>query len=267
MFTARITQARYDNKFFYLQSGAMAAVAKPKAQVYSGPSVRTPSSLCTVCEEENPIYGRVYCSALFDNPSAPGGLSQLPLQLNDEVDYEVVNGNIFLQSIRRLGAGGLPPPPAARASGIGPLLPPVGPVHGTYCELTEIGFINIAQWIIDRNGQIAHEGDDPAGWADMCSNYPQALYAFCIDEKIKYIGKTISTLRSRFSGYRNPGKTTATNRRCNTEISKALQVGKIVRILVLPNRTPLMWGRFPINVAAGLEDALIDDLQPDWNAT
>ena len=266
MYTARITPARFNFKFMYLQSGAMAQVSQPKAKVYSGPTVKSPSSLCTVCEEANPSYGRVLCPALFDNPSTPGGLPQLPLQLNDEVDYEVVEGNIYLQSIRRLGAGGQPPPPVVRSPASGLSLPPVGPGQGACRELIEIGFMNIARWIYDQNGQIAHEGDDPAHWADVCGNYPQALYAFCIDEQIKYIGKTISTLRSRFSGYRNPGKTTATNHRCNTEISKALQVGKTVRILVLPNRTPLMWGRFPINVAAGLEDALIDALQPDWNA-
>jgi hypothetical protein len=34
----------------------------------------------------------------------------------------------------------------------------------------------------------------------------------------------------------------------------------------MPNRTPLKWDRFEINIAAGLEDALIDEFQPDWNA-
>jgi hypothetical protein len=101
MFTSRITKSRYKNKFFYLQAGAMASVNRPKARVYSGPTNTAPSSLCTVCEEDNPVYGRVLSPELFSNAAGPGILPALPLQLGDIVEYDVRNGDIYLIAIRR----------------------------------------------------------------------------------------------------------------------------------------------------------------------
>jgi hypothetical protein len=223
-----------------------------------------PAGVYLVCEEANPVYGRVYCPELFASNIAAttGALAQLPLQLGDEVRYDVVGGDIVLQQVVRVCG--------AAAAVVGGAVLPVQPIQKETTpscqELLDIGFEDAASWDLDKSGAILHRGDDPGIWGKMIADYPQALYAFCVDGEVKYIGKTISTLKVRFQGYRAPGKTTVTNARCNGEIKKALAANLRVRILVLPNRLPFQWGRFRINMAAGLEDVLIDELQPDWNA-
>ncbi len=243
----------------------MALINRPKAKVFFGPDRHFPSADCTVHEERNPIYGRARCSALFSEPPQ-GAMHDFPLQLGDIVKYCVVDGDIFINLIIRKV---LPPEDLTPATGgintpqsDGSVLPKASKEH-----LMSIGFEEAASWMLDHNDKIYHKGDDHATWENLISVYPQALYAFCIDHEVKYIGKTMSTLKSRFRGYRAPGNTTSTNQRCNEEIKSAIiHRKKTVRILVLPNKVPLRWGNYAINIAAGLEDVLIDELQPDWNA-
>jgi hypothetical protein len=104
MFIARITQARFQFKFLYLQSGAMRSVARPNVKVLAGPMAPNPAGVSLVCEEANPVYGRVYCPELFASNIAAttGALAQLPLQLGDEVRYDVVGGDIVLQQVVRV---------------------------------------------------------------------------------------------------------------------------------------------------------------------
>lgn len=92
-----------------------------------------------------------------------------------------------------------------------------------------------------------------------------ALYAFTSDGVVLYIGKTALSLEQRFAGYRLPGSTQSTNKKCHNEIRKLLSAGKKVQILALGGLTPLRWGEFELNIAAGLEDSLISELLPPWN--
>jgi len=81
------------------------------------------------------------------------------------------------------------------------------------------------------------------------------LYASCSGNKVLYIGRTAQTLSKRFLG----------DHVCHQAIRKLLAQGKKVRILVMPRRSPLSWESFPIDVAAGLEPALVKALAPPWN--
>lgn len=56
-----------------------------------------------------------------------------------------------------------------------------------------------------------------------------------------------------------------TNRKCHDEIRKLIKNGKIVRILVLPDQTHLHWGEFRISLATGMEDSIVERLQPRLN--
>ncbi len=91
------------------------------------------------------------------------------------------------------------------------------------------------------------------------------LYAFVVDGHLKYVGKTVLTLRKRMAGYRSPGPTQPTNRRNNGNIRDSLAQGKRVEIYALPDNGLLHYGGFHVNLAAGLEDSLIRDLKPPWN--
>jgi hypothetical protein len=92
-----------------------------------------------------------------------------------------------------------------------------------------------------------------------------ALYAFVSDGEVLYVGKTTQQLRRRLYGYQNPRTTQTTNVRGNKAIATALTEKKIIEVFVLPDNGLLKFGGFHLNLAAGLEDSLINDLRPIWN--
>ena len=140
---------------------------------------------------------------------------------------------------------------------------PVSPLSKVLV-LLKIGFEDVAQWEIRDRRKLIDVGDDDEVWAAL-KQPKNALYAFCSDDDVFYIGKTARSLEKRFTGYRDPGNTQATNRKCHDEIRKLIQNGRVVRILVLPDQTHLHWGDFRISLAAGMEDSLVERLQPRLN--
>lgn len=68
-------------------------------------------------------------------------------------------------------------------------------------------------------------------------------------------------------GYRNPGNTRMTNARCNNLIREYISRSKAIDIYALAPSSPLNYGAYKINLAAGLEDALINFLEPEWNGS
>lgn len=133
--------------------------------------------------------------------------------------------------------------------------------------LLTIGFRDIGRWTrAQRESSLDYVLDSPNAKADgTLLDARNSLYAFVIANEVKYIGKTAWTVRERFVGYRNPGSRQRTNMRNNHNIRDALASGGDVRILVF-NPTPLLrYSDFEINLAAGLEDALIEAFNPPWN--
>src|SRR5262249_15402464 len=96
------------------------------------------------------------------------------------------------------------------------------------------------------------------------ANARNLLYAFVVDDAVKYIGKTAQAFHSRMQGYRTPGTTQVTNIK-NNKLREALKSGHRVAIYVLPDNGLLHYGGFHVNLAAGLEDSLVRELQPPWN--
>ncbi len=96
---------------------------------------------------------------------------------------------------------------------------------------------------------------------------PNVLYAFVSEGLVLYIGKTVRSLKQRMYNYQNPGPSQLTSKRGNELIKGFLARGKSVDVYALPDNGLLRYGGFHVNLAAGLEDALIRDLKPKWNKT
>ena len=67
------------------------------------------------------------------------------------------------------------------------------------------------------------------------------------------------------TGYRNPGPTQSTNIENKHNIRQSLEQGKLVEVYVLPDNGLLHYGKFHVNLAAGLEDSVVLELNPPWN--
>ena len=93
------------------------------------------------------------------------------------------------------------------------------------------------------------------------------LYSFVSNNEPLYVGKTTQTLKRRMYGYKNPGKTQATNIRNNRNLKDILKSGETVDLFVLPDHGLLHFGKFHLNLAAGLEDNIVKLLAPKWNMT
>jgi len=95
------------------------------------------------------------------------------------------------------------------------------------------------------------------------------LYAFIVDGKLAYIGKTTQSLIKRMQGYRSPASTAerggSTNIKNNRNIITALSSGAAVNIYALHALPTQAHGEFSVNLSAGLEDSLINVLTPPWN--
>ncbi|PTM39379.1 GIY-YIG nuclease family protein [Bosea sp. 124] len=132
-------------------------------------------------------------------------------------------------------------------------------------NLTLIGFADVGAWLTSRQTIAVKLDGEKATVNDVLVDTPNALYAFVRGDVVQYIGKTTQSLRKRFAGYRNPGQGQRTNLRCNAKIREVLAAGDEVRILVFTPIPDLRYGDYDINLAAGLEDALIKAFDPPWN--
>lgn len=124
-------------------------------------------------------------------------------------------------------------------------------------RLLNIGFLSVGQWFLEKK-QLKYS---------LSSNHStkNVLYGFISNGDIKYIGKTIMPLSQRMYGYQNPGPSQTTNIRVNDAIRNLLEHDYPVEIFILADNGLLRYGDFKINLAAGLEDSLIFEINPEWN--
>jgi len=132
-------------------------------------------------------------------------------------------------------------------------------------NLLNLGFVDVGAWF--RNGDwLAYRLDGVNAEANaVLLDKPNALYAFALGSVVLYIGKTARSIRKRFTGYSRPGATQSTNIRCHGFIKQELSRGNEIRILVFAPIPDLRYAEFEINLAAGLEDSLIQKFNPPWN--
>ena len=130
-------------------------------------------------------------------------------------------------------------------------------------DLLALGFVLIGEWKLDV-GTIRIEYRDGITEKAIRHGSP-ALYAFSVNGKLKYIGKTTRTLRNRLYGYEHPGSGQETNLKCHKNILIEMAAGSVVKVYGFSPKIPLFYDRFKIDLSAGLEDALIKDMKPKWN--
>ncbi len=123
-------------------------------------------------------------------------------------------------------------------------------------RLLNLGFINVGHWTFTNNILKYH--------LNSHNRSNNILYCFISNGIIKYIGKTTMELTKRMYGYQNPGPSQTTNTRVNEKIKHLLQTNP-VDIFILVDNGLLKYGDFKINLAAGLEDTLIYQINPEWN--
>jgi hypothetical protein len=135
----------------------------------------------------------------------------------------------------------------------------------TIDSLYAIGFRSAARWIISGQS-LSYEFHEETR-LQLCPLFDvsNALYAFCRNDDVLYIGKTTQSLRRRMLGYCRPGQSQGTNLRCNSNIREMLADGQNISILVFTPLNQLQYAGFEINLAAGLEDSLIRRFNPPWN--
>ncbi len=125
-------------------------------------------------------------------------------------------------------------------------------------ELINIGFVKIGSWNYkDGNLQFSN---------DIGLNSQNALYSFAIGNTVKYVGKTTNSIEKRLSQYAKPHSTQRTNQRVKVSLISELTKGNSVEIYVfVRNEKVGDFGIFELNVSAGLEDSIINILNPEWN--
>ncbi len=125
-------------------------------------------------------------------------------------------------------------------------------------RLERIGFRRAGRWCREESGELRCEFADPP-------TLPNILYAFVSEGTVLYIGKSVGTLKRRLYGYAKPAPSQSTNIKGNQRILEALAANRQVDVFALPDNGLLHYGGFHINLAAGLEDSLIQELRPPWN--
>lgn len=129
-------------------------------------------------------------------------------------------------------------------------------------RLLAIGFKPAGKWSLVNN--VLRLTLEPAVMHEQ-----NVLYAFVVDGKLTYIGKTTQSLIKRMQGYRSPASTAerggSTNIKNNRNIVSALSSGATVEIYALHALPSQAHGEFSVNLSAGLEDSLINALTPPWN--
>ena len=126
-------------------------------------------------------------------------------------------------------------------------------IETSWDMLLQAGFSFLGEWTTDGEGEIRLNAQAPAD---------AGVYAFVVDDLIKYVGLTQRGLRNRLDGYRRGYERQRTNARVKGLISTALVEGKRGKVLVATPE-PQAWRGLPVNTAAGLEAGLIGQIRPE----
>lgn len=124
-------------------------------------------------------------------------------------------------------------------------------------RLREIGFEQAGSWQLDQDRLRCH--------LVSCAESKRVLYAFVAGTDVLYLGKSVRTLAQRIGGYERPGLTQRTNIRAHGRIRELLAGGGTLDLYVFVDPGHLTHRGVAVNLAAGLEDSLIDELRPAWN--
>jgi hypothetical protein len=90
------------------------------------------------------------------------------------------------------------------------------------------------------------------------------IYAFRLENEIKYIGETAQTLSKRMRLYYLEARTDSTNANMRERIKKLLSKNQILEIYA--QKAPwISIGNRDIQIRVDLEISMIKELRPEWN--
>src|SRR5579859_1107345 len=123
-------------------------------------------------------------------------------------------------------------------------------------SLVDLGFEQVGEWSLNK--------DILACKLEKYQKVEKILYAFVAEGKVRYIGKSVKALAQRMQQYKTPDPTQRTNTANNARLRQLLETKVAVQIyaLVPDPKEALSYRNMPINVAAGLEDQLIEQFAP-----
>jgi hypothetical protein len=117
------------------------------------------------------------------------------------------------------------------------------------------GFRLLGEWPLGSGGAIKFDAKVPID---------PGVYAFVVDDIVRYVGLTNKGLRERLFQYQSGHKGQKTNARVKALIADAVTNGHAVKVFV-STPEPSEWNNLPVNTAAGLEAGLIQMIRPAWN--
>ena len=123
-------------------------------------------------------------------------------------------------------------------------------------RLIDIGFERVGHWYLK---------DNKISFDVTTSGKTNILYAYIIDSDVMYVGKSSRTLKARLGNYKNPEPSQKTNMRINGFIKENLMAGKQVFIYEYSRDSDLSIGVFKVDISAGLEESIIQIINPKWN--
>ena len=91
------------------------------------------------------------------------------------------------------------------------------------------------------------------------------VYAFIVDEVAQYVGVSLRSFSERMTQYRIGHKSQPTNVVMRQRFLDMINDGQKVEVYCLET-DHVEWQGWPVNVAAGLEVALIKKYQLAWNS-
>ena len=124
-------------------------------------------------------------------------------------------------------------------------------------DLLSIGFSKVGEW------ELVNEQLRPR--IEKLKLAKPTLYAFTLKRKIMYVGKTRRRLYKRMNDYSRGYEGQKTSHRIHMILKEMISNNHNIEIYGLHNEMPLNFGKFKINLPAGLEDNIISTIKPIWN--
>ncbi len=93
----------------------------------------------------------------------------------------------------------------------------------------------------------------------------KSLYAFVHDAEVLYIGKAMGRFTGRLSGYKTPNQGQRTNFRVHPLLAEIAGRPMDIAIYHFQPSEEVRYRGILLNLAAGLEDMLIETISPRWN--
>jgi hypothetical protein len=123
--------------------------------------------------------------------------------------------------------------------------------------LESAGFRPVGKWRLDSKFDVRLDADIPTD---------AGVYAIVVGTEVRYIGAAQRGLHKRFLKYRNQNSTGGVAVRLRGLVKAALANDSVSVLVFVPTAsTELSRTGLPLNVIAGLEEGLIQELRPAWN--